>query len=76
MGKTYIESYDDPSRTEMVYTIHIAAKDYVTANFTKFDHLLFDDIDHGKSSDTPLADKLLGLETIVRRIEKANRKES
>lgn len=68
---TYLEVQDDIGGTGMTYRMHISRVDYMMANFTEFDDALLHDIDHGKPSDTPMADLLLGLEMIVRRIEES-----
>lgn len=68
---TYIEVYDNVSDMSRTITVHIGRKDWMKAKLTKFDEALFDDIQNGEPSKTPLADQLLGLETLMRRIEEA-----
>lgn len=68
---TELETYEDFEHNCKVYKITISASDYTTAELTAFDYALLHDIDHGKPSDTPMADQLLGLEMIVRRIEES-----
>lgn len=65
----YIEVSDDIDMTGRTYTIHLDNISLAKVKLNKFDQALFDDIEHDKPSKTPLADKLLGLETLVRRIE-------
>ena len=71
MSKPYIEFTDDIATGTRTITIKLTKADMVSANLTKFDHALFDDIQNGDPSNTPIADQLLGLETLVRRIEEA-----
>lgn len=62
---------EDVASNTMTYTLEINAAEYIDANLTDFDYALIHDIEHGKPSNTPIADQLLGLETIARRIEEA-----
>jgi hypothetical protein len=68
---TYIEISEDVASNSKTCKIVISATDYTEAKLTNFDYALLEDIDHGKPSSTPIADQLLGLEMIVRRIEEA-----
>lgn len=63
----YIEVMDDIDGK--TYRVHLDTKSLRTVKLDPMDEALLDDIEHGEPSKTPLADKLLGLETIVRRIE-------
>ena len=63
------EWIDDPITGDRTIIIKLTKMDMARAKLTKFDHLLLDDIKNGEASRTPLADQLLGLETLVRRIE-------
>lgn len=74
LPSTRLETYEDFGRNAKVYKVTISAVDYTLAQFSQFDYALLDDIDNGEPSSTPLADKLLGLEMIVRRIEEAHAK--
>lgn len=51
------------------FTLHLTTTDLASVKLTQFDHALLNDIDNGPPSNTPIADKLLGVEMIVRRIE-------
>lgn len=77
---SYIEYMNDIPTGDRVITIRLTRADMTSAKLTKFDYALFDDIQNGKPSNTPMADQLLGLETLVRRIEESaptnNSKES
>lgn len=68
---TRLEVWEDFELNNKVYKLTINAMDYTLAQLTDFDYALLHDIEYGKPSKTPIADKLLGLETIVRRIEEA-----
>lgn len=72
---TTLETHEDFERNCKVYTITVDAYDYTTARLSErlsdLDYALLEDIDKGAPSTTPMADKLLGLEMIVRRIEEA-----
>ena len=70
--KSYIEFMDDFPTGDRIINIKLTKRDLMKAKLTKWDYLLFDDIQNGKKSATPLADQILGLETLVRRIEEAN----
>lgn len=72
MGKSssirFTENID--SRTfELRLDLDISSADLASVNLSDFDRALLDDIENGIPSNTPIADKLLGLETLVRRIE-------
>ncbi len=71
MSKTTVEWMDDVATGDRIVNIRIAKADKSLATLTDFDQLLFDDIENGEPSNTPMADQLLGLETLVRRIEEA-----
>lgn len=75
MSNTTLEMTEDFPRNCKVYKITIDARDYTMAKLSPMDYALLEDIERGEPSSTPLADQLLGLEMIVRRIEEAkNRK--
>jgi hypothetical protein len=71
MTGTYLETSEDFENNSKVYRVVVSASDYTDAELSAADYALLDDIDHGEPSSTPIADKLLGLEMIVRRIEEA-----
>lgn len=71
VSNTYIEVSEDFTTNSKTYKVVVSASDYTSAKLSRADYALLDDIDHGEPSSTPLADKLLGLEMIVRRIEEA-----
>jgi len=73
MGKTSLEWTDDIITGDRIIKICLAKTDLATAKFDRFDYALFDDIDNGEPSDTPMADILLGIETMMRRIELATK---
>ena len=68
---SYAEYTDDISTGNRIITIVLTRNDMMNAKLTKFDYALFDDIQNGEKSNTPMADQLIGLETLVRRIEEA-----
>lgn len=72
MSSTY-EWTDDIATGDRIINIRLTKADMATAKLTRFDYALFDDIQNGEKSNTPLADQLLGLETLVRRIEEKDR---
>ena len=67
------EWYDDPATGGRTIVIMLDKADIASAKLTKFDLMLFDDINNDNPSSTPLADQLIGLETLVRRIEEARK---
>ena len=71
---TYIEASEDIENNRKIYKVVVSASDFTDAKLTPGDYLLLDDIENGETSDTPLADQLLGLEMIVRRIEESKAK--
>lgn len=71
MHGTYMESTEDLASNSKTYKIVVSASDYTNVHLTAADYALLDDIDNGPPSSTPLADRLLGLEMIIRRIEEA-----
>lgn len=71
MPGTWIEVSEDFEKNSKTYKVVISASDYTAAKLTPADYALLDDIENGEPSNTPLADQLLGLEMIVRRIEEA-----
>lgn len=71
MSKMRIETYEDLEHNCKVYKVTVYAADYTDAKLSAFDYALLDDIDNGPPSKTPIADRLVGLEMIVRRIEEA-----
>lgn len=68
---TYIEMSEDFEKNSKTYMVVVSASDYTAAKLSAADYALLDDIENGEPSNTPIADKLLGLEMIVRRIEEA-----
>lgn len=70
-NKSCIEFWEDFSNNSRVYKIVIARADYLLAEFSEFDLALLNDVDSGEPSSTPIADKLLALEMVARRIEEA-----
>ena len=64
-----IEFSDDIASGDRIYKVHLDQRSLATVKLDKFDRALLDDIENGEKSGTPIADKLLGLETLVRRIE-------
>ncbi len=71
MSRTTLEYMDEFATGDRIINIRIAKHDAARAKLTPFDYALFDDIQNGEPSKTPMADQLLGLETLVRRIEEA-----
>lgn len=71
MSKSYIEYTDDIPTGDRIINIRLSKADMALANYSRFDRALLDDIENGEPSNTPMADKLLGLEIMVRRIEEA-----
>lgn len=71
---TAIYEHRDHSACTTVIVVEISDKDVMWADFTDFDFALWKDITDGPPSDTPLADRLLGLETLMRRIEEGGAK--
>lgn len=69
------EFTNDVVTGDRVINIRLTKADMVKAQLTKFDYALFDDIQNGEKSNTPMADQLLGLETLVRRIEESTTQE-
>lgn len=76
MPGTWLEASDDIDGGGRTYRLHIAYGDQIRAKYSEFDHALFHDVDHGPPSTTPIADRLLALETMVRRIEEAKHQAS
>ena len=77
---SYYEWTDDVATGDRIINIRLNKSEMVKAQLDKFDHMLFDDIENGnRTSDTPMADQILGLETLVRKMELAtppNKKEN
>lgn len=71
MSRIYLEYSDDVDGLGTTYRLHISKIDQAGLKLSRFDNALLDDIKNGPPSSTPIADKLLGLEMIVRRIEEA-----
>ena len=69
MSRMFLEVQDDIAQGGRTFKLYIPQEDFVTVKLDRFDQALLDDIDHGEPSNTPIADRLLGLETLVRRIE-------
>lgn len=67
---------DDIINKSVKYTLEIGYRDFENLELTTFDRALIKDIEESEgTSDKPVADILLGLETIARRIEeKTNEK--
>lgn len=70
--KSYLECTDDFATGDRIIMIRLAKKEMAMAKLDSFDYALFDDIENGEPSNTPMADQLLGLETLVRKMELAN----
>jgi hypothetical protein len=58
----------DNDSMDVTYTIVLNENDIASANFTEFDRRLFDDCE---SEDATISDKVLALETVIRRIEQS-----
>jgi hypothetical protein len=71
MSESYMEYTDNVPTGDRTIIIKITRADMQRAKLTDFDHALFNDIQNGEPSNTPMADQLLGLETLVRRIEES-----
>jgi hypothetical protein len=56
-----------PEHDRHVYTLTVDGSDKAKADLTQFDRLVINDC---KPDDRPISDKLLGLETLVRAIER------
>ena len=70
MGEIQAKVIDNiPGRYGRTYEIFIPEVKIAMVNLSNFDKALLDDIKNGKKSNTPIADVILGLETLVRRIE-------
>ena len=69
--KSYLRWTDDFPTGDRVIEMRLVKSEMQAAVLDKFDHMLLDDIRYGEPSDTPIADQLLGLEMLVRRIEQA-----
>lgn len=69
--KSYFEWTDDVPTGDRIINIRLNKSEMAMAKLDNFDRLLLDDIGHGEPSNTPLADQLLGLETLVRKMELA-----
>lgn len=67
--KSYYEWSDDVATGDRIIKIRLNKIEMASAKIDDFDRLLFDDIQNGEPSNTPLADQLLGLETLVRKME-------
>jgi hypothetical protein len=63
-----LDVHQPHDRDERVYTLTIPGGDLMRARFDRFDRLLLADC---QSPDATVADSLLALELIVRRIEQA-----
>lgn len=68
---TKLTAQDSVNGLERVFTLRVNKAEWAAAKFDNFDLALIQDIEHGRPSETPLADELLGLETVVRRIEES-----
>lgn len=71
MSELAIEVHDDIEHRCKVYKLVIPYESLVTAPLTEFDRL---QLESELSSDTPVADRLLDLQTVVLRIEQHNSK--
>jgi hypothetical protein len=69
--KSYLEWTDDVATGDRIINMRLMKNELAMAQLDRFDHLLFDDIKNGEPSDTPIADQILGLETLVRKMELA-----
>ena len=63
--------FRDPFKDELIYELRIDGNELRDTKLHPFDRKLLADIEFGPSRGTPIADKLLGLETIARRIEES-----
>lgn len=61
-----IETYEEAGLNERVFKVRIGLREYMDVEFSEFDEL---QLKSPKSKETPLADQLLDLELIVRRME-------
>lgn len=69
MSKLNFEVQDYIPEGYRVYTLTIPSERLAQVNLSEFDQALLNDVEHGEPSSTPIADALLGLETLVKRIE-------
>jgi hypothetical protein len=66
-----LRTFQPADRDEYVYELRISGGELMRARLTDFDRALLHDIEHGPASGAPVADRLLGLEMLARRIEEA-----
>lgn len=64
-----ISMEESPVSIYRVYTLKITREDLARVRLDPFDQMLIDDVNTGEPSNTPVADILLALETLTRRIE-------
>lgn len=69
MGDLAIKVEDDVEQNYKVYTLRIPYEDLLTVPLTSFDRL---QLESKHSKETPVADILLDLQTVVLRIEQKN----
>lgn len=74
MTSRLIRGYDF-SLKETIYEIRISDLDLIEVHLDKTDKRIIDDINRGEPSKTPIADILLGLELVIRRIEEGKNNE-
>lgn len=58
------------------YTLEITDSEWLHVKLDEHDRALLQDIEKGPVSDTPVADILMGLETLARRMEERGRRRS
>jgi hypothetical protein len=66
---TIMEWTDDIATGDRVIVIRLSKVDMASAKYDNFDKALFEDID--SDPEATISDRLLGLETMVRRIEQS-----
>lgn len=71
--ESYLEWTDDVTTGDRLVRMRLKKREMAMAQLDGFDFMLFDDIKNGEPSDTPIADQLLGLETLVRKMELASK---
>lgn len=75
MGKLTITRFDNPVLHQAEYKITIPMLNLVGVKLDHIDRALLDDINSGVASNTPVADVLLGLQTLVYRIEQQTKED-
>lgn len=74
-SKSKLTTGYDFNRCERIYELRISDFDLIELHLDKADRRIIDDINNGEPPKTPIADILLGLELIVRRIEEGKNNE-